>query len=342
MIDILFMLRLVKNNACRVIRMKQKSALIGSTVALLFALVIYWVFRMNWWQELFTVMSLSFLLCMPFGMGFLTVYFAGEKITQNKLDSIVLPWLPLLGFVFVTLFWQIEGWACWAMILPLFMIASSLGGLTRRRMVLKNRKKDSTLSISIIVLLPLLLSPIEALIGKIPGTYKADTHIDIAAPASAIWPQVTRVSTIAEHEDTGWLNKSLGFPRPVKAELNYEGIGAYREAIFTGGLIFHETVSEYRHESRMVFAIKADPHEIPSTTMDEHVVIGGDYFDVLNGTYELEKLAENSYRLHLYSHFKLNTTFNFYASWWAKWIMRDIQNNILGVIKKRAEKTGSI
>ena len=87
----------------------------------------------------------------------------------------------------------------------------------------------------------------------------------------------------------------------------------------------------------MVFTIKANPHEIPSTTMDKHVVIGGNYFDVLTGTYELEKLAENKYRLHLYSHFKMNTTFNFYAGLWGKWIMKDIQNNILQVEKKRAE-----
>lgn len=26
-----------------------------------------------------------------------------------------------------------------------------------------------------------------------------------------------------------------------------------------------------------------------------------------------------------------------YASWWAGWIMKDIQNNILQVIKQRAE-----
>ncbi|KQS28344.1 hypothetical protein [Dyadobacter sp. Leaf189] len=322
--------------------MKQKSALIGSTVALLFALTIYWVFRRNWWQELFAVMTLSFLLCMPFGMGFLTIYFRGERNAAGKRDAILIPWLPLSAFVILTLFWQLEGWACWVMILPLFMAASSLGGLAGRSFLHKLKDKDSKLSVSFIVLLPLILAPIEALIGKIPGTYKADTHIDIAAPAAAIWPLVTRVSTISEQDDTGWLNKSLGFPRPVKAELNYEGVGAYREAIFTGGLIFHETVSEYNHESKMVFSIKANPHEIPSTTMDEHVVIGGDYFDVLNGTYELEKLSQNRYRLHLYSHFQLNTTFNFYASWWAKWIMQDIQNNILGVIKSRAEKTESI
>lgn len=89
----------------------------------------------------------------------------------------------------------------------------------------------------------------------------------------------------------------------------------------------------------MSFTIKADPYNIPSTTMDEHVVIGGKYFDVLDGTYELQPLSDGNFRLHLYSHFELNTTFNFYASWWASWIMKDIQNNILQVIRQRAAST---
>jgi hypothetical protein len=186
-------------------------------------------------------------------------------------------------------------------------------------------------------LLPLFISPIESMVGTIPGTYRAYTFIDIQAPADKIWGNVTRVKEIKAEQDKGWLTNLLGFPRPVKAELDYEGVGAKREAIFTNGLVFHETVSEYIDKKKMVFSIKAYPHEIPSTTMDEHVVIGGEYFDVLNGTYELERLNETTNRLHLYSHFKLTTTFNFYASWWAKWIMKDIQNNILQVQKERAE-----
>ena len=87
----------------------------------------------------------------------------------------------------------------------------------------------------------------------------------------------------------------------------------------------------------MSFTIRALPHEIPLTTLDEHLVVGGKYFDVLNGTYELEKLTEETYRLHLYSNFKLTTTFNFYASWWAVRIMKDIQNNILQIEKQRSE-----
>jgi NAD dependent epimerase/dehydratase family enzyme len=48
-----------------------------------------------------------------------------------------------------------------------------------------------------------------------------------------------------------------------------------------------------------------------------------------------EKRPDSVYRLHLYSHFTLKTDFNFYAGWWAGWIMKDIQNNILQVIKTR-------
>lgn len=88
----------------------------------------------------------------------------------------------------------------------------------------------------------------------------------------------------------------------------------------------------------MVFSIRANTFDIPSTTLDEHILIGGKYFDVLDGTYELEKLGENKYRLHLYSNFKMNTTFNFYSGLWGKIIMKDIQNNILKIEKKRAEE----
>ena len=68
------------------------------------------------------------------------------------------------------------------------------------------------------------------------------------------------------------------------------------------------------------------------------MVFGGKYFDVLERAYELEKLDTEKYRLHLYSIFNMNTTFNFYAGWLGKIIMKDIQNNILKVEKERAEK----
>ncbi len=300
-----------------------------------YAIVLRLFFGVSSWKELFSVMSISFLFCLPTIVGALVVYFSNEKNTNQTSYKVFAQWIPVFLFLFVSLGFGVEGWACWLMVLPLFLVAASVGGLIGGYFKMKD--KDNNVYVSILVLLPIFASPIEAMIGSIPGTYEAYTYIDIKAPADKIWKNVTRVKEIKESQDKGWLTKALGFPRPIKAELNFEGIGAYREAIFTNGLVFHETVSEYIDKKKMTFSIKAYPHEIPSTTMDEHVVIGGEYFDVLNGTYELEKLNATTNRLHLYSHFKLNTTFNFYASWWAKWIMKDIQNNILQIEKLRAE-----
>lgn len=302
----------------------------------LYAIVLRLFFGIDTWNDLYSVMSVSFLICLPTIVGALTIYFSSEEKVKRFKYTFFVPWIPVFIFLIFTLTIAWEGWACWLMVLPLFLIASSIGGLIGA--YLKLRKKDNKIYVSFLTLLPILISPFESFVGAIPGTYKAYTYVDINSTQDKIWSNVTRVREIKEEQDKGWLTRSLGFPRPVKAELNFEGVGAYREAIFTNGLVFHETVSEYIDKKKMVFSIKAYPHEIPSTTMDEHVVIGGQYFDVLNGTYELEKLNDKTYRLHLYSHFKLSTTFNFYASWWAKWIMKDIQNNILQIVRQRAER----
>jgi hypothetical protein len=80
------------------------------------------------------------------------------------------------------------------------------------------------------------------------------------------------------------------------------------------------------------------PESVPPTTLDKHVVVGGRYFDVLRGTYWIEPLSDNTVVLHLSSTYRLSTRFNFYAGLWASFLMRDIQNTILAVIKQRCEQ----
>lgn len=313
-----------------------KNTLIAFGIPTLYAVVLRLLFGIKDWNGIFSVMSTTFLFFLPSIIGALTVYLSDKDKVEKITYRFFAPWIPIFLFLAITLLLAIEGWACWLMILPVFLIAASIGGLIGG--YLKLKKRNHRLNVSVLVFLPFLISPIEQLIEKIPGTYDAYTYIDINSNADKIWNNVTRVKTIEKQDDTGYLTEFLGFPRPLKAELNFKGVGAYREAIFTNGLIFRETVKEYEENKKMVFSIRANTYEIPSTTLDEHILIGGKYFDVLDGTYELEKLEKNKYRLHLYSKFKMNTTFNFYAGWWGKIIMEDIQNNILRIEKKRAEE----
>lgn len=306
-------------------------------VPILAALLYYLIFSIDVWSSLWGLMTLTFFLSIPYALGALTIYLSSLESIRTIRARITLPWLPIAGFFILTVAFSLEGIACWLMALPLFLSFSSLGGLTAGYFRLRKSKRSNDLHLVTVLLLPIFIGPVEQMIGSIPGFYDAYTYVDISAPGEVIWSNVTRVKNIEKVEDRSVLTKFLLIPRPIKAELDYEGVGASRKAIFEGGLVFDETVLAYDHMDSMRFSIKANTFDIPSTTFDEHVLIGGNYFDVLEGTYRLEQTGQNQYRLHLESQFKLNTTFNFYASIWGRLIMKDIQQNILGVIKSRSE-----
>ncbi|MDO6435525.1 hypothetical protein Q4E93_33230 [Flavitalea sp. BT771] len=314
-----------------------KPWLIVLSIPVAYALILRLVFDLDIFRSFATVMSISFFIGVPFGVGYLTILLSEKEKTKKILFRVFAPWIPILVFLMITLLFAIEGWACWLMILPIFLIFASLGGLTAGYFRHRRDHPTDKLQVSLVLCLPFLLSSIEHFIPALPTRYEAYTFIDIHAGADTIWNNVVRVRSISQQQDHGTLTSWLRFPRPIRAELDYAGVGGSREAIFSKGLVFEEIVKEYIPREKMHFSIKADPYKIPSTTMDKHVVIGGDYFDVLDGTYQLQKLGDSYYRLHLYSHFTLKTTFNFYASWWAGLIMKDIQSNILQVIQTRCQ-----
>jgi len=308
-------------------------------VAIVFAFIVRGLFGIKSLDELYSVMTLTFLIGLPFAVGYITVFFCKLDTIRSRSAAFFISFIPIFGFLLLTLFWGIEGLACWAMIMPLFLVISGLGGLTCRHFRLRKEERKNRIYLTFVVLLPFFIAPLEKLIHVIPGKYEAFTQIDIHADKASIWKNVTRVRAISTAQDSAQFTRFLGFPRPIKAELDTEAVGGKREAIFDKGLVFHEEVIAYHPQKSMTFTIKANPYEIPSATMDEHIVVGGDFFDVLNGTYELEQINANTCRLKLYSHFKLSTAFNFYASFWAGWIMKDIQQNILKVIKARSERS---
>ncbi|HXD76810.1 MAG TPA: hypothetical protein VN616_03330 [Puia sp.] len=315
-----------------------KTALVVIAIPVLYALILRVVFGLDIVKDFASVMSVSFVTLVPTVIGFLTVFLSAARKPDISIGyALTAPLIPIFLLFFLTLIFGIEGWACWIMILPVFIVFGSLGGLVARYLLLFRKKKRDRFRITLVLLLPVFASPVEKLTGPLLTRYKADTSIDIRAPAGRIWANVVRVPTITEQEDQGKLTNFLGFPRPIRAELDFAGVGGSRQAIFSKGLVFREVVLDYTDRKKMHFSITANPHDIPSTTMDRHVVIGGDYFNVLDGTYELQELNDSVFRLHLYSHFTLNTHFNFYASWWAGWIMKDIQNNILQVIATRCQ-----
>jgi hypothetical protein len=231
-----------------------------------------------------------------------------------------------------------EGLICIVMFTPIALGASSVGGAAAGvivRFVRSHRSKDA--SLVCVMCLPLLLSPFESRFLLHQDLRNVESVIDVAAPPAAVWQNIERVPRIRPAELRSSWSHAIGFPDPVEATLSAEGVGGIRHATFEAGVLFIETVDVWEPEHRLGFSIRAQTDQIPKTTLDEHVTIGGRFFDVLYGEYRLEPLPAVGTRLHLSSRHRVSTDFNWYAHLWTDSVMSDLQRRILFVVKNRSE-----
>jgi hypothetical protein len=218
------------------------------------------------------------------------------------------------------------------------MILSTAGGVCAGLVDRVLNRNNRALPMACVALIPLLIAPAENRFFMSPIQHRfVATEIRIHAPADVVWKNIERVPAIAPSElRPNWAH-AIGFPRPVEATLSYEGVGGVRHASFEHGLLFIETVTDWQPGRRLTFSIKADTADIPPGTLDDHVTIGGRYFDVLHGAYEIEPLGHGDVMLHLSSEERLSTDFNGYAGLWSDAVMRNLQVSILQVIQRRCE-----
>ena len=283
------------------------------------------------------LMSFSFLCLGPFLAGYITVWHSAQEAPFPKAMWILAPWIPLAINIVLAISFVWEGLICVIFIVPPAMISASLGGVTAGLLHRYRHKRTSGTTMLCLALAPLLLAVVETQVTQPLRIRTVNTSLVIHAPVTVVWRNIERVPAIGRGElRPSWAN-AIGFPRPVEATLSHEGVGGVRNASFERGLNFTETITEWLPGKRIAFTIAADTAGIPSTTLDAHVTVGGRFFDVLTGEYDLESLPGGDTLLHLSSRQRLSTDFNAYAALWSDAVMSDMQNNILHVVRNRCE-----
>lgn len=312
---------------------------LGLAAGILYGVAARVVFTYHRFEDVFYgVMSIGFIVLVPLTLGVLTVYFGSKQKRRSWAYWIFMPWVPCVILMATALLIGWEGSICILMALPIFLVLSSFGGLIVGLSIRSNLVDQKSYPLlTFFILLPFVFGAIERHLGLPDSIRTVETQITINASPQKVWENIIRVREIKPAEQRRSMFHLIGFPRPVEATLSREGVGGVRHATFEGGVLFVETIDKWEPEKELSFGIKADTKSIPPTTLDEHVTIGGPYFDMLEGTYRLERVNDNQVVLHLSSKHRLSTRINFYAGLWTSYIMRDIQDNILGVIKQRCE-----
>ncbi len=311
------------------------SILIGVLSATAYGVATRWMAESGF---LFGVMSVGFLFGVPAVMGVISVL---PLKNPTLAQAATLPVISVLSATGIAMLFNWEGLICVAMaLIPLLMLAALAGLIMWCIRVLRadrNEDDDSGPGLYAIALLPFLLAQIEKRFDAPLDQRVVRSEILIAATPEEVWEQIVEVRTIEESEHRPALFTAIGFPRPISAMVDRRALGGVREARFEGGVLFLEEITRFEPGRALEFTIDAQEHLIPPTTLDPHVTIGGPFFDVLIGAYEIEPI-EHGVVLHLKSELRVSTHFNFYASRWADLVMGSIQDNILGIIKRRAEE----
>lgn len=314
--------------------------LVAIAIGLLYGLLA----RVSWGIDLSdsflgTPVSSSFLFAVPVAMGAI-VAFVGMLISPSRRVSIwgvVMPVIALVVGVAASVAFKLEAAFCVVVAMPLLVPMVMLGGLLTTLAMVQLGASRTKFYVSVLVLFPYLIAPIEQLYELPEERLTVTNTIEIAASPEQIWAEIASVPEIHESElRRPWIYR-LGFPRPRAATLDYEGVGGKRIATFEREVSFFEVIETWEPPKTLSFSIEADPAFIPANAFDEHIIIGGRFYDVLDGIYRIEKMGAGRSRLILTSHHRLATQFNSYASWWSEVVMSEIQKTILEVIARRAE-----
>jgi uncharacterized protein YndB with AHSA1/START domain len=313
----------------------RQAALAGIVLGVGYGVAARFLAGRSWFTGSFGVMTVAFFFLVPFVLGAITVWFHERPTRRFRVFG---PWIPTAAVVLAVTLSGWEGSICVIMALPVLLLLASMGGAFAGVLPTRTRRAG----VPALMLLPFVAAPLESRIPEPERRAATETIVDIDAPPATVWPLVASVDSIRTEERRPALFLVMGFPKPVAATLSHEGVGGVRIATFEGGLRFTETVTDWEPGRRLRFTIRANGDSLPPTTLDPHVTLGGRYFDVLSGEYELVPLdGGRRTRLVLRSEHRLSTHFNPYAAWWTHRVMASIQSSIQDVHKLRAERAAA-
>jgi hypothetical protein len=279
-------------------------------------------------------MSVAFLLVTPFAVGALTIY--GTRGTPLSIWArIYRPWgtvaLMLLGCALTLM----EGAICLAMMAPLFLIISSVGGIAMGVALAYTGPHKSRLKA--VALLPFLMMLGEQGVPVQERELELKQSIIVNAPPHTVWQQILTARAIQAQELPFSLTHLIGVPRPLEGINVSEPSGEVRYSKWERGVNFRAVVTSKVEDESITWHYVFDDKSFPKGSMDEHVAIGGEYFALHDTTFKLHKLPGGRTQLDIVTHHRVSTGINFYAIPAATLLGHDFIATILTLYKNRSE-----
>lgn len=283
--------------------------------------------------EPWSAMMGSFIFLAPAAVTAVTTFVA-ERIEQRALGyHVVAGMLANVLFILGTLIILVEGLICAIVILPLFAAIGALGGLIMWG-VFRITGWPKRIA-GCVVVLPLIAGAIEPPAGQPEVVRHIERTLTIDAPREVVWTQLANVRDIRPEEVGDTVAFQIGVPPPVSA-LTEQHDGKRVRRVSMGKQVYFDQEEVERRELEYIrWVQRFYPDSFPSGSFDQHVVMGGDYFDIHDVSYTLVPEGDST-RLTIAMHYRVSTRFNWYADGVARTVLGNLEEALLQVYASRA------
>jgi hypothetical protein len=293
--------------------------------------------RLAFWGkpgEVLAVMSAAFIYLAPIAVGAVTVYLAERRRRQDWGYYVLAPALANTLFVLGTLAILVEGLICAIIILPMFWVLGAIGGTIMGAICRTTRWPRPTVGAFAALPLALGIFPLHGLDEERIGSIERTIRVE-ASPAD-IWRQIHDVRDIRPEEvDAAWIYR-IGVPLPIAGVTEHTPTGWVRKITMGKHVHFDQVVADWSENHHVRWTYRFDDDSFPAGALDDHVRIGGHYFDLIDTEYTLTPEDARSTLLRIRMRYRVTTQFNWYADAVARLLIGNFEEVILGFYDHRA------
>jgi uncharacterized protein YndB with AHSA1/START domain len=288
----------------------------------------------NW-----SAMAGAFIYMAPMLVGAVTVYVAERQERRSWAYYFWAPFIANCLFVIGTLLIMIEGLICAIIIIPLFAAIGALGGVAMGIVCRVTNWPKQTLSV--LAILPIALGFTGDLLPTPQEFSRIERSIVIAATPEVVWRQLAQADHIASSDFKGTWASRIGVPMPLAGVIEIRPgespTGFVRRSEWQKSVHFEGLVTDWQPGQFMSWTYRFSPDSFPPQALDDHVMIGGHYFDLIDTSFRLSPAPEGT-RLTVAASYRVSTQFNFYAERVAEFLLGNMLDTATSFYQYRSEQ----
>jgi hypothetical protein len=284
--------------------------------------------------------GVAFMGIIPFAIGAL-ITGAGLQIYSHY-GCILAPVLIFAVLFPLMHFSGAEGLICILMVLPFWLSAGLGGGLAAwviHRRLLRRGEMEGAGRVQVVGLLALPLALLYAEETSPPDWQERSVvrSVDVAAAPEVVWPLLLAIPHVRPDEGLPTFTHDIaGIPRPSEARLVQQDGRLVRLGQWGDAIRFEERVKRLV-PGRAIGWDFAFPDTSVQDYTDRHISPDGPMLKIAHGGYALTPLAGGKVRVELATTYRMRSRLGWYAGLWGEVMLGEIHDNVLAIIKTRAE-----